>query len=164
MDEEQARRHLKIRAFDYLLSQALRRLTNVKSERKELERWRTLLQAKLSLLERGGWGFNAPDDVDRLDAAAVEEQLGTIEAQLQEIGGDDGMLEIYLDIVADVLGNPEEYLMPQRTTIYVDRMSIKRAEASSDAPELTFYELRTAEGNSLALQLISIQTGKRQNL
>ncbi len=156
-DERETRRLLRRRAYDHLLSLALRRLTSVKWERKDLERRRTLLQSKLNLLEREGWGFDAGDTTEKLSVADVEARLAQIEAQLQDLGGDDRMLETYLQSVADVLGQPEEYFWAKSETIYVDRMGIKRSEASSDAPELTFGELFNAEGRSLAVMLVSLQ-------
>ena len=74
--EGETRRLLKRRAYDHLLSLALRRLTFVKMERSDLERRRALLQAKLNLLEREGWGFDLAEGSERLRPAAVEERLG----------------------------------------------------------------------------------------
>jgi hypothetical protein len=148
---------LKKRAFDHLISLALKRLSGVKSERKDLERWRALLQAKLNLLERGGWGFEKEDGTDKPDAAAVEAQLGQIEAQLKELGGDDRMYEAYLETVADVLGHPEQYLLARSETIYVDRMGIKRDEPSDDAAALPLTVLYNAEGRSLVVLPVTLQ-------
>ncbi len=156
-DETQARRLLMRRAYDHLLSLALKRLAFVKSERKDLERRRTLLQAKMNLLEREGWGFDlSTGSTEKLDVAEVEKRLGQIEAQLQEFGGDDRESEAYLQIVTDVLGKPAEYLLGKGATIFVDKMAIKHNEASIDAPALTFTELRNAEGRQLVVVLVSI--------
>jgi len=156
-DEVKTRRLLMRRAYDHLLSLALKRLTFVKSERGDLERRRTLLQAKLNLLEREGWGFDAAETAEPLSIAAVEEKLGQIESQLKELGGDDRENETYLQAVADVLGKPEEFLVAKSETIFVNRMGIKQSEAAFDAPEITFSELRNAEGRSLAVFLVSLQ-------
>lgn len=160
--EGETRRLLKRRAYDHLLSLALRRLTFVKGERSDLERRRALLQAKLNLLEREGWGFDLAKKHESPDAAAVEEQLGQIEAQLQELGGDDRMFETYLEVVAEVLGHPEEYLRAGSETIFVDSMGIKRNEAAADVPELRLSRLYNAEGRSLVVTLVSLQTGELQ--
>ena len=156
-DEEETRRRLKRRAFDHLLGLSLKCLANVKWERENLERRRALLQAKLNLLEREGWGFDQSDSTEKLCVADVEMQVGEIEAQLEGLGGDDRMLETYLGIVADVLGHPEEHLLARSETIFVDRMGIKRSEASSDARELTLSELYNSEGRSLVMMLVSLQ-------
>jgi hypothetical protein len=156
-NEKETRRHLKLRAFDHLLSLALKRLTIVKSERKDLERRRELLQAKLNLLERWGWGFDVPGSGIILDVDEVEKLLGQIEAQLLELGGNDHMLEKYLEIVADVLGRPEDYLWATNEKIFINRMGIKRGEAAIDTSELTFYEFRNSEGQCLAMMLVTFQ-------
>ena len=67
------------------------------------------------------------------------------------------MFETYLEVVADVLGRPEEYLWARSETIFVDRMGIKRSEAAGDAPELKLSELYNAEGRSLVVMLVSLQ-------
>lgn len=156
-NEGETRRLLRRRAYDHLLSLALRRLTAVKGERSDLERRRALLQAKLNLLEREGWGFDQAESSERLDAAAMEERLGGIEAQLKELGGDDRLFETYLEVVADVLGRPEQYLRTGSETIFVDRMGIKQTEAAVDAPELKLNEIYNAEGRSLVVMLVSLQ-------
>jgi len=163
-DEDKTRRLLMRRAYDHLLSLALKRLTFVKSERKDLERRRKLLQAKLNLLEREGWGFDAAADGEKLSVADLEERLGQIETQLQAFGGNDCESEACLQIVADLLGNPEEYLLARNETIFVDRMGIKHNEAANDAPPLTFSQLRNAEGRSLAAILISIPSEELASL
>lgn len=155
--EAETRRLLKRRAFDHLLSLALKRVAAVKGEREDLERRRALLQSKLNLLQRGGWGFDETDPVEKPGSAAVEERLQEIEGQMQELGGDDRMLEAYLGIVTDVLGRPEEQLWAKNETIYVDRMGIKQTGPSSDTPELTFGELHNADGRRLVAMLVSLQ-------
>ena len=156
-NEKEARRSLKRRAYDHLLGLALQRIAAVKGERGELERRRSLLQAKHNLLEREGWGFDVAAPTGKPGITEVEERLAEIERQLQELGGDDRMLETYLGIVADVLDRPEEQLWARNETIFVDRMGIKQSEASSDAPELSFTELCNAEGRSLVVALVSLQ-------
>jgi hypothetical protein len=154
-DEAETRRLLKRRAFDHLLGLALRCLAVAKSERSGLEQRRTLLQSKLNLLEREGWGFDRPEATGRPDVAAVEEQLVQIDRQLQELGGDDRMLEVYLQIVADVLGNPRQYLWPGKETIFVDRMGIRRQDAA-EATELALNMLYNVEGRSQAVILVAL--------
>jgi hypothetical protein len=155
-NEVETRRHLMRRAFDHLLSLALRRISAVKTERETLERHRTLLQSKLDLLQRAGWGFDENGSGECLDLATVEGKLSQIEGQLMELGGDDRMLEVYLDIVIDVLGRPEEHLWSKRESIIVDRMGIMRTQTAPDAPELTLDILCNAEGRSLVISLIAL--------
>lgn len=154
--EEKTRRQLMRRAYDHLLSIALGSITIVKGEREELEGRRTLLNAKLDLLQRGGWGFDETGSTEVPRSAVLEEQLAQIEAKLQEVGGDDRMLEVYLGIVADVLGRPEEYLWSRQETLIVDRLGIKRSEPADDAPELTLGVLSNAAGQSRVMTLVAL--------
>ena len=161
-NEKDTRRYLKRRAFDHLLSLALKRLTTVKSEREDLERRRELLQAKLNLLERWGWGFDEPGSAEILDVAGVEKSLGQIEEHLLKLGGNDRMLEKNLEIVTDVLGRSEDYIWATNETISVNRMGIKRGEAAIDTSELTFNEFSDIEGQSLVIMLVAFQADDLQ--
>jgi hypothetical protein len=163
-DEKENSFQLKKRAFDHLIGLALKRLTGMKSERKDLERWRALLQSKLNLLERGGWGFEGDGSSDKPDAAAVEAQLGQIESQLQELGGDDRMYEAYLQIVSDLFGHPGQHLLARSETIYVDRMGIKRDGPADDAAALTLTVLYNAEGRSLVVLPVTLQGAELRGL
>jgi hypothetical protein len=155
-DEGETRRLLRRRAYDQLLGLALKRLTVVKSERVELEQRRALLKNKLNLLEREGWGFDRADPSGKPGVAEVEERIGEIEAELKELGGDDRILARYLEIVADLLGRPEEHFWARNETIFVGRMGIKRSEAAKDASELTYSELHNAEGRSMVVMPVSL--------
>jgi hypothetical protein len=163
-DEDKTRRQLMRRAYDHLLGIALGAITLVKGKREDLERRRTLLQAKLDLLQRGGWGFDETGSAEKPQSAVLEEQLGQIETKLQEVGGDDRMLEVYLGIVADVLGRPEEYLWSGRETLIVDRLGIKRSEPADDAPELTLGVLNNAAGQSRVVTLVVLSCEELRTL
>ncbi|HJV34259.1 hypothetical protein [Geomonas sp.] len=155
-DETATRRLLMRRAYDHLIGLALRELSAVKSEREELEKRRALLEAKYNLLQRGGWGFDQADPSGKLTVAEVERGLAEIEGQLKKLGGDDRMLDTYLALVGEVLGHPEQLLWGARQTVFVDRMGIKRAEASDEAPELSYQEIFNAEGRSMVVTLVSL--------
>ena len=157
--EEETRRQLKRRGFDHLLSLALMRISIVKSTREQLGRHRELLQAKRNLLERGGWGFTESESSEKLDTAGLEKQLGDIEASLMELGGDDSMFETYLNILLDVLGNPEKYLWSRKEAMILDSMRIKRNQAAFNTSELTIDELFNAEGRTLVVALVALPGG-----
>jgi hypothetical protein len=165
VDEAETRRLLKRRAFDHLLSLGLKRLSDMKSERQDLERRRALQQSKLNLLEREGWGFdNTLRTTESGAGADVERQLGEIEQQLRELGGDDRMLDLYLEIVAQLLGSPDEQLWMQPETVYIDRMGVKRQEAADDAPELALSMLCNAAGRCQAVMLVSLKSEELREL
>ena len=161
-DEQETRRFLKRRAFDHLLSLALKQLSVVKGERKELERHRALLQAKLNLLDREGWGFDPA--AAKSDAAQAEEQLRKIEEEMKAVGGDYGENEAYMGIVAEVLGNPEQYFLSQSETIFVNQVGFKQSEPASDVNELSFTELYNAAGRRLVVMLIAIDAEELRGL
>lgn len=157
LDEAATRRSLKIRAFDHLLGLALKRLAFVKSERDDLERHRTLLQAKLNLFERQGWGFDPSNPAGQSSQEGIEEQLGQIETQLQELGGDSGEFEVYLQVVGDVMGNPDQFLVARNETIFLDSMGIRQSEASGTGRELPLVEIVNAEGRRLVVMLVDFE-------
>lgn len=161
--ECETRNQLKRRAFDHLLSLALGRISIVKTERDSLERHRALLQSKLNLLQRGGWGFDTTAADGPTDVAGVEALLARIDAQMQELGGDDRMLEFYLNILIDVMGRPEEHLWAGKEALVIDRMGIKRSEAADDATHVTLDLVCDAEKRRLAVTLVAIDVETVQN-
>jgi hypothetical protein len=163
-DEALSRRALKIRAFDHLLSLALKRLIFFKSERGDLERHRTLLQAKLDLFSRQGWGFDPSASAGQAGPVELEEQLAEIEAQLQGLGGDSSENEAYLQVVAEVMGAPEQYLLAKSEQMFVNKLGIKQKEAGSDIHELSFIELHNAEGRRLVVMPVVLETEELRSL
>jgi len=154
--EEEARRRLKRRAFDHLLSLALGQITRVKAERKDLERCRALFQAKLELLRRGGWDFSVEGPAERLDKTAVEEDLERNEIKLLELGREDRVLEDYLDLVAEVLGSPEKHLWAAKEILTMDRMGFKQSKGTKDALEVSLDVLSNSEGRKLVVALVRL--------
>jgi hypothetical protein len=156
-NEGETRRLLKRRAFDHLLSLALRRMVAVKEIREGLDDRRTLLQAKLEALQRGSWGFDLATGQKPTSVVDVETQLTEIEEKLQLVGTDDRAMEVALGLLIDVLGKPREHLWGSRLTMAVDRMGIKRAAASDQAPELQLQQLHNAEGRSVVMALVEVE-------
>jgi hypothetical protein len=73
--EEVLRKHLRRRAFDHLLSLALRRIADQRETRADLQRQRALVLRKLQTLEAGRWIFAAPEQGPAPALAAVEAEL-----------------------------------------------------------------------------------------
>ncbi len=155
-EESETRRLLKRRAFDHLLSLALHRMVTTREIRKGLDNRHTLLRAKLDILQSGNWGFNhgTPQHPDML--AELEKQLAENQAQLQLVGSDDRSLEVAMQLLVDVLGQPQQHLWAGHKQLVVDRMGIKRATASETAQELQLEELYNAEGQSVVVTLVTI--------
>lgn len=154
-NEQDTLYQIKKRAFDHLLGIALSRITDIKTRRGKLEKHRTLLQSKLDLLQRGGWGFD-PSDQGKLTVAQVEATLVELDARLLEIGKDDKMLEVYLGVVDGVLGRAEEHLWVKQEKLVIDRMGIKRREPAHDAPEVSLDLMCDAAGRNLVVSLVTI--------
>lgn len=155
-DEGETRRLLRFRAFDRLISIALKRITGMKVERKDLEGRRNVLQGKLDLLQQGGWGFEGNGSERDHDMAGLEEGIGRINSRLSGLGGNDRMLECYLDALSDVLGHPEDHLWGKKETVVLDSMGIKRSQPGNNAHELTFVELENSTGRRLIIALVDI--------
>ncbi|OGU15561.1 MAG: hypothetical protein A2076_12910 [Geobacteraceae bacterium GWC2_53_11] len=156
VSEVEARHHAKRRLFNHLLGLALRRIVTVKTERGKLERYRSILQSKLDLLQRAGWGFNETTGDEHLDVTGIEVLISRLEAQLQELGGDDRMLEVYLDIVADVLSQPEQHLWARKESLVINRMGVKRSKDDGNTPEVTLDMFANDEGRSMVVTLTAL--------
>jgi hypothetical protein len=154
-NEAETRLRLKKRAFDYLVRVALQRITMAKSERKELERRGALLQAKLDMLRRGGWGFDGPGCAEGEDVNGLEERLQQVESQLLGLEVGD-MLDSYLNIVIEVLGQPEQHLRGGQENLVLDRMGIRRDPATSNTVELALPTLRNAQGGTGVVLLVAV--------
>lgn len=153
--EDETRYQLKRRAYDHLLEIALGMITETKTRRGRLEKHRALLQSKLSLLHRGGWGFDE-NDGEKMDLGELEGKLAQIEAQLLEIGKEDKVLDVYLALVADVLGRAERHVWTVREAVVVDRMGIKRKEAAGGAVELPLQVMGDSQGRRRVVALVAV--------
>lgn len=155
-EQIETRRLLMRRAFDLLIRFALKRISKTKMDRKYLERRQALLRSKLNVLERGEWGFESTDSCDPTNISELEEQLRQIELQILDIGGDDRILDAYLDIVTEVLGRPGEHLWSGQETLILDTMGIRRNQLTANAHELTFPVIYTSDGHRFVASLIAL--------
>ncbi|MGK2906689.1 MAG: hypothetical protein ACSLFH_10125 [Desulfuromonadales bacterium] len=156
-DEGETRHRLKRRAFDHLLSLALRRMLATREIREDLDKKHTLLQAKLDIMQRSSWGLETGGSQQPASIADLETQLAEIETQLLHVGTDDRSIEVALELLIDVLGQPQLHLWQSRETLVVDPLGIKRAVASDDAPALLLEKLHNAEGLSVVMTLVTIE-------
>jgi len=157
--EEEARRLLKRRAFDHLISLALWRISEAKSERADLNRQHELLKSKLSILQKGGWSFAGNAD-EQPDPAALQGEFEAVEAQLAGLGVDDRTLSGQLDILADVLSDAEQHFWTEAVDLHLDRMNVKRNAQHQDARQISFCELHNARGDSMAMFLVALDLGE----
>ena len=153
--EEETRRQLKRRAFDHLLVLALTRVAEVHAEREDLTRQRNLLRRKLTALEEGHWGFDAPE-VAQPDPVALTTELDAVTAQLDALGADAGVLRAHLEIVAELLGEAQRQLWGEEITLYLDPMNIQRDARDPSARQIVLQELHNARGRSAVMLPISL--------
>lgn len=155
--EDEMRRKLKRRAFEHLLSLTLRRITTVKLERDNLQQCRALLQSKLKLMQRTGRGFHQVTADGQSDIDKVEDLVGKIDSELLQLGEDDRMLDVHLDIVAGVLGRPAEHLRVKKEKLIIDRMGIKYTEPVDGAQEVIFDIVCDSEELNMVCMPVAIR-------
>lgn len=155
VSEEEARRQLKRRAFDHLISLALARIIDAKGERAELTQQRALMRSKLAILNKGGWAFS--DEPGAASSpAAIQAELNQIETQLTALTVDESSFAGQLEIVAEAMASAEQQLWVKPVELHLDRLNIKRAADHPDAKRMVFSELHNARGQVLTVLFVSI--------
>ena len=155
--EEETRKQLRRRAFDHLLTLALRGIVGRREKRSDLVRQRDLLKSKLGTLEKSGWGFEkGPNEVPEAGAPDLVGELEQIQEQINALGTDANVLEAHLDIVIDVLNSAERQLWSEPLILKLDAMNIRRGDMEEAGKTIEFTELHNAQGRRLVSMLISI--------
>lgn len=152
--EVEVRRHLKRRAFDHLLTLALARIGATQVERADLVRQRDLLRHKLVALERGGWTFKRPRE-PAPDLRVLRAELERINTQLHAVGADDRVLQVHLDIVAEVLSDARRQVWSRDISLHLDAMNIERHPRDPSAHRIILREVRNAQGRSAIVLLLT---------
>jgi hypothetical protein len=152
--ESEARRQLKRRAFDQLLTMALARIGEARIERADLTRQRDLLRVKLAALKRGGWDFESHAD-EAPAAVDLHQQLDKINDELAALGRDDQILQTNLEIVADLLEDAEHQIWSEDLSLSIDAMNIERDPDDPSARHLVLKEIKNGQGLSRVMLLVS---------
>lgn len=147
---DETRCQLKRRAFDYLLTQALDRISKANLERLDLAHQRDLVTRKLRAMEQGGSIFKAADG-DQPDLASLMAELDEITRHLHELGPDQAILETHLDILVEVLGNAEHQLWSKPITLFLDAMNIVRDEHGATTRRIDLMELHGGKDRRLVM-------------
>lgn len=143
-DDSEVRHLLGTRVFEYLVAQALTEIGEGRSERRELEDSRSLIQARLRLLKLQGPGLGsvlgrAPESVG--EQRRLEDELLENERQLEALGGLQSALEADLEIARDVLAHPERYIQVEQKRFKIDSMNVVQDEKSMDVgTEIVFSQ------------------------
>ncbi len=141
-NESRLRRVVGVQVFEYLLAQALDEIGENRVERQELEGNRSLIRARLRLLQQQGPGlgsmFGSPPEA-RSEQARLEAELLENERQLQAIGDGETALEAELECLQAVLENPGRYLSVEQKQLRLTTMNVVTEKTSSEvAAEVDF--------------------------
>ncbi|WP_218122826.1 hypothetical protein [Propionivibrio dicarboxylicus] len=126
-------------SFEYLVAQAMREISELRSERQELEESRSLIRARLRMLQMQGPGLGSVFATAPAGGGAqqvLESQLLDNERQLSELGDSQAILETELDYLCKVLGTPERYIRFEPTHLRLSTLNVildaSRTEMASD--------------------------------
>jgi hypothetical protein len=153
----ETQRLLKLRAFDYLLGQALADITNATGRRKDLVARRRLLKAKLDIVARSSG--NLAHEPSPEEWTGLQRKMNEVELALSELGADDTVLQRHLQIIVEALANAGSRLNLQDRILYLDHMHYLRAPDDSRATAVPVQILCDANAHELAAQPVALQPG-----
>lgn len=153
-NEQETRRLLMRRAFDYLLSLALQFISEQQDERNKLTQQRALLRAKLDILLRGGSSFSR--DIGTQDRNALQVRMDELENQLAALGPVHEILQGNLAIVAKTLSEPDKYLWCDTLNLRVDKHFVLHSQEDSSVSAIPLQELQDFNGRHLVVALVEI--------
>ena len=135
-DEAVLRRVIGVEIFEYLISRALSEIGAERSERQELQANRSLIRARLRLLQQHGPGLGsmlgeAPAEASQ--QARLEAELLDNERQLETMGGGEALLESELETLKSVLDNPQDYLSIEPRRIRLSSMNVVLDETRTES-------------------------------
>jgi len=153
--DEDARRFLKRRAFDHLLTLALGQITEARVEREDLKRQRDLLQRQLRALGRGARIFEGPES-SQPDESSLQSELDAVSLQLRELGADEGVLKSHLEILCERLGEAERQLWSDEISLCLGPLNIRCDPDNPSARQIVLRELHNARGAAAVMLPIAI--------
>ena len=134
-DEPRLRRIIGVEVYEYLLGHALAQIGEERSERQDLQQNRSLIRARLRLLQQHGPGLGSmfgADPAAKSEQARLTEELAENERQLEAIGGNKSLLESEFECLQSVLGSPEQLLHFEPTHLRLNTMNVIVDESSTD--------------------------------
>jgi hypothetical protein len=152
---DEMRWELKKRAFDHLIQTALAHLTATREESERLSRRRRLLGKKLAALHAADLGIDAlmkpsgspaagPNDIDR-ELAGIEAELAALETDITTLDGQ-------LASIAASLGEPEQHLRVEVTSLTLDPMGVRlEGDAAANVAPIQLAELVSGERRRVML-------------
>ena len=148
-DETALRRVIGVEIFEYLISRALSEIGAERSERQELQANRSLIRARLRLLQQHGPGLGsmlgeAPAEASQ--QARLEAELLDNERQLETMGGGEALLEGELETLKGILDNPQDYLSIEPRSLRVSSMNIVLDENSTESGAEIYFSVIELKG------------------
>ncbi len=130
-------------------------ITEARLERADLARQRDLLQRRLRTLKRSGLTLERPES-DRPDEATLQADLDAVTDQLEELGGDAGVLKAHLEVLAERLQDAEHQLWSEEISLCLGPMNIRRDPDYPSARQILLQELHTARGARAVMLPVAI--------
>ena len=133
--EEEARRAIMRRVYDYILAQALGRLANIREERSQLRGQQRLLKRKLECMDTGQWGLESmmfsPEQDERPDQPALELEIAALDAKIEKLGGDSGSFDAALEMVSESLVSIATSLSLHPLELHLDYRGVRSDDPSA---------------------------------
>jgi hypothetical protein len=155
-DEDETRREIKLRAFDYLIELALGKLVEAREHKDQLQRQHQLLRQKLDTMRAGNWGLEqileqpAPEP----DLTGLESELAQIEKNLLASGTPAEHLAKALETVADTLARAAELIDVSKVPLRLNQMNVMvQEDASGPSAVLDLEAVASASGERRILLL-----------
>jgi hypothetical protein len=134
-DESRLRRIVGVEVFEYLVAHALSEIGEERVERRELQENRSLIRARLRLLQQHGPGLGSMfgnEPAARSEQARLGAELLENERQLDAIGGGESILESELDSLKSVLDSPQNYLHFEPKRLRLSTLNVVLDDKSTD--------------------------------
>jgi hypothetical protein len=148
-DETLLRRAIGVQLFEYLVGHALAEIGEERSERLELQGNRSLLRARLRLLQQHGPGLASmfgEGPAAPAEQARLESELLANERQLQALGGGEAILESELECLQKVLSQPQDCLVIEPKQLWLSPMNVVVGQGSGEAAVEVDFAVATLLG------------------
>lgn len=164
--DQEVKRLLGAQSFEYLVAQAMAEISEVRSERQELEDSRNLIRARLRLLQQQGPGLGSVfgDAPDSLEQQKLESRLLENERQLEALGGSQEALENELDALCKVLEDSERYLTFERRRLHLSTLNVVVDESSADVASDVEFTMAALSGTPKVRRAFVVGRMKRSEL
>jgi len=135
--------------YEYLVAQALSQIGDDRSERRELEDNRALIRSRLRLLQQQGPGLgsvfgSAPATSG--EQLRLEAQLLENERQLETIGSLQSVLDAELEVLREVLANPQRYMSIEKKQLRLSTMNVVLDKTSTEVASDVAFSLAKLSG------------------